>query len=343
LDRRGHDYRSEATPRRIRVSLGSAFALGLMKGSIGALPTTIYLLTYHRGKCLANCQFCSQARSSTSNSYFLSRVTWPVFPTDQVISKIRKTNDEGSARRVCLQTVNYHSAFADVLNLIGSIHSETNLPMSLSCQPFQGKQLQRLADAGLDRIGIPLDAATEELFSKIKGHEAGGAYTWQEHINALESSVSILGKGRVTTHFIVGLGETDAALVAAIQKMIDMGVHTSLFAFTPIKGTPLETFSQPPIARYRKIQIAQYLLTTGRATYSMMKFNQKGDLLKYGISLEDLKETVVSGRPFLTSGCPDCNRPFYNERAGGPLYNYPRPLTQSELAAAEKEVLPLRS
>jgi biotin synthase-related radical SAM superfamily protein len=35
--------------------------------------------------------------------------------------------------------------------------------------------------------------------------------------------------------------------------------------------------------------------------------------------------------PFLTSGCADCNRPFYNEKPSGPIYNYPRKLTTQEI------------
>jgi biotin synthase len=42
--------------------------------------------------------------------------------------------------------------------------------------------------------------------------------------------------------------------------------------------------------------------------------------------------TVInSGKPFLTSGCPNCNRPFYNEKPSGPLYNFPRDIRAGEL------------
>jgi len=40
------------------------------------------------------------------------------------------------------------------------------------------------------------------------------------------------------------------------------------------------------------------------------------------------------GEAFQTSGCPGCNRPYYNERPGGFIYNYPRPLSAAETAAA---------
>ncbi len=322
------------TPRLVRVSLGSAIALGLMKGSIDTLPSTIYLLTYHPGKCSGNCRFCSQARSSTGRSDSLSRVAWPQFPTSEVISRLGVVGSTKSIRRVCIQAVNYPNAFIDVLNLVRLIRSQTDLPISLSCQPFRGEQIRNLADAGLDRIGIPLDAATPELFSKMKGSEANGPYTWHEHLKALEFSVTLLGRGRVSTHFIVGLGETDAQLVSMIQKVVDMGAYPSLFVFTPVRGTSLERSSRPSLARYRRIQVAQYLIAKGIAKDVMMKFTGKGDLVDYGIPSENLKGIVTSSKPFLTSGCPDCNRPFYNEMAGGPLYNYPRPLTSEEIQLA---------
>jgi biotin synthase len=34
----------------------------------------------------------------------------------------------------------------------------------------------------------------------------------------------------------------------------------------------------------------------------------------------------------MTSGCPDCDRPYYNEEPKGPLYNFPRRLRDDELS-----------
>jgi biotin synthase len=45
----------------------------------------------------------------------------------------------------------------------------------------------------------------------------------------------------------------------------------------------------------------------------------------------NLLEALKDGEAFRTTGCPGCNRPFYNERPSGPFYNYPRPLKQNEI------------
>ena len=47
---------------------------------------------------------------------------------------------------------------------------------------------------------------------------------------------------------------------------------------------------------------------------------------------ETLRALIADGRPFQTPGCPGCNRPYYNERPGGPMYNYPHPLSAGKAA-----------
>ena len=42
------------------------------------------------------------------------------------------------------------------------------------------------------------------------------------------------------------------------------------------------------------------------------------------------KTDKIEPKAFETPGCDGCNRPFYNETASGPIYNYPRKLTDEE-------------
>jgi biotin synthase-related radical SAM superfamily protein len=325
-------------PEQIRVSLGSAILLELMTGKMDAAPSTIYLLTYHHGKCWANCAFCSQARSSTSRSDLLSRVAWPVFSTSLFLTQLKTLAKKKGVTRVCLQAINYANVFDDTLNLIKEIR-KSDIPISISCQPFTGNQIRQLADAGIDRIGIPLDLATETLFKKVKGSLTGSNYTWKTHLSALTAATKLLGKGKVSTHFIVGLGETDYELVHIMQKMLDMGVFPSLFAFTPIPGSQMRDKAQPPISRYRRLQIVHHLLVNGKTRSDNFKFSSEGYLLSFGISNACLTAVIQSGAPFQTSGCPGCNRPYYNERPGGVLYNFPRKPNMVEIIKIEKQVM----
>jgi lipoyl synthase len=69
-----------------------------------------------------------------------------------------------------------------------------------------------------------------------------------------------------------------------------------------------------------------------------MEFDENG-LTNYGVNEQTLDCAVRTGRPFLTSGCPDCNRPYYNERPGGTIYNYPKKLTENEILHVQSELI----
>jgi len=325
-------------PEKIRASIGSAVVLGLIKGRLDAEPTTVYLLTYRRGKCLANCGFCPQAKASKGRKDMLSRVTWPPFQTEKVLSRIRPAFERGAIKRVCIQALNYPTIFEDLVNLVKEIKSRSKVPVSVCCQPLDRKKMRRLAEAGVDRIGIPLDAATKDIFDKIKGASANGPYVWGKQRRVLREALGIFGRGRVTTHLIVGFGESEREMVKIIQWCTDLGVYPGLFSFTPIGETALENQPQPPLSQYRRIQTAHYLITHGKTRYKKMKFDKDGRLIDFGVSEEEIKRVIQTGLPFLTSGCPSCNRPYYNEKPGGPIYNYPRPILPEEIAEIEEQM-----
>jgi len=325
-------------PKSVRVSLGSAMVLELLNGKLDAMPTTAYLLTYRGDKCIANCGFCPQARGSRGRADMLSRVSWPVFPTRHVVNGIEKAVRDGQIRRVCLQALNYPEVFLHLLAFVKAIYSRVKVPISISCQPLNRENMQRLAEVGVERIGIPLDAATEELFDRVKGRLVGGPYVWEEQFKLLSEAVEIFGKGKVSTHLIVGLGETEREMVETVQRCVNMGVLPALFAFTPILGTALKDNPQPPVSVYRRVQLARHLIFRGIARCEDMGFDEEDCISGFGVDEEVLTGIIQTGEPFRTSGCPNCNRPYYNEKPSGPIYNYPRSLTEKETAQTLQEL-----
>lgn len=326
-------------PEKIRVSIGTASVLGLAEYRLDAKPTTAYLMTYTEGSCIANCAFCPQARESPSDKSLLSRVLWPVYSTEKVLERLSKPMDD-ILTRICIQAINYPGFFDDVLDFLQAFRGATDLPVSLDTSPLSMDELVRLREAGLDRISIPLDAATPEVFDMVKGKSAGGPYSWERHLNALNEAVGVFGVGRVYSNLIVGLGETEEEAVRLIQRLDDMGVGAVLFAFTPIKGTALAEKPQPPLENYRRIQLARYMIEQGHVGFEVMEFEGKR-LIDLGADDGVLQEALMSGEAFRTSGCPGCNRPYYNERPSGPFYNYPRELTGEE-ALKEAAILGLK-
>ena len=325
-------------PLQIRVSLGSAIVIGLLEGKLNAEPTTAYLMTFRTGKCSANCGFCPQARSSQSRAELLSRVSWPAFSSRSVLDGIESAVQAGKIKRVCIQALNYPNVFSYLAAFVKALKQHVTVPVSVSCQPLNKANMQRLAEAGVDRIGIALDAATEEVFDAVKGSGAGGPYNWGEQFRQLREAVEFFGRGNVSTHVIVGLGETEKDAVGVIQECVDMGVLPALFAFTPVHGTALALKPQPKLEVYRRVQVARHLIVNHVARADGMRFDSGGRIVSFGVGESQLEQVVKSGAPFLTSGCSGCNRPFYNEKPSGPFYNYARKMTPEEIAVAKKQL-----
>jgi lipoyl synthase len=325
-------------PPQIRVSQGTAVVLGFLEGKLDAAPTTAYFMTYKLGKCAANCGFCPQARGSESKAELLSRVMWPVFNSQAVLGSLPEAVQSGKIKRVCIQSLNYPQVFGEVCTFVQALKQRVAVPVSVSCQPQNAQNLWSLSKAGVDRVGIALDAATERLFNQVKGAGAGGPYKWRDEFLLLRTAVGVFSEGNVSTHLIVGLGETEQQAAQMVQQCVDMGVLIGLFTFTPVQGTALADRKQPKVEVYRRVQVARHLIVHGVVRVEDMRFNGNGRIVDFGVANESLAQLIESGKPFQTSGCPDCNRPFYNEKPSGPIYNYPRNLSTVEVQAAKAEL-----
>ncbi|MFX1374986.1 MAG: radical SAM protein [Promethearchaeota archaeon] len=316
---------------KIRVSVGSASVLEL--GSTVKFkdpPTTCYIMTYKEGQCIANCGFCPQARSSQGSKGMLSRVIWPVFSFKEFSTKLKYIRSSQKFKRICIQTLNYPENITDLIKIITQIRTNTDIPISVALPPTSRENLRELKLIGVERVGIALDGTTPEIFDNIKGSGVKGPYRWDEHINKLREALEIFSEGFVSTHLIIGLGETEKDVMERIEALHSLNILISLFAFTPIKGTKLEDIKKPSLLSFRKLQLGRHLIVEKGKNLKDFTFNIKGNLININISKVDLRNIISDTDAFLTSGCPGCNRPYYTSKPSGPLYNYPRKLDEWE-------------
>jgi biotin synthase-related radical SAM superfamily protein len=302
----------------IRLSVGSAVKVGLRRARMEAEPTTIY--TMLGDACLGACQFCTQSRLNTADKKLLSRVIWPEFPMDSVLDGVKATDGIG---RICIQTLKYADLLPDLVAAAKKLAAASDAPLSICMNPVDKAWLVALKEVGVERVGIGLDCATEETFTVIKP-----GFSWTAYQCFIDDTINVFGRGSV--HLIVGLGDSDAALVRAFQAYHDKGCSIALFAYTPVRGTALD-LPQPPLERYRALQLARYLIVHDLATLDDMVFEGE-KLATIGMEPAALARALDVGTAFRTSGCPSCNRPMYNERPGGVMYNHPQPLTAEEKA-----------
>lgn len=302
----------------VGVSSGTAAALGLKKTKNDTLPTTAYLLL---GKgCKNFCAFCPQGTQNSGQRNFLSRITWPHYEWDVILKNIIRSAGEGKIKRVCFQVTDAPGNL-EKLKIYGKKLIDAGIAVNSSCVVENKEIARELISTGFEKISLALDAANPQLFRKIKGRD------WNQTWNCLQE-LNTAFPGRISTHLIVGMGETQQEMLEILFKLVKMGVTVGLFAFTPIKGTPMACRKQPPVDYYRKVQVARHLFAESKLAWDSLKFS-RGKLIDWGLSAEKFTE-ILAPHYYQTPGCEDCNRPYYNESPGGEIYNYPRPLTFSE-------------
>ncbi|UCE75148.1 MAG: radical SAM protein [Methanomassiliicoccales archaeon] len=303
----------------IRVAIGTASVLGLTNIKMSAYPTTAHLMT--PGKCKFSCKFCTQSNSSTADDKLLSRISWPEHESEKVLTALQNKQDR--FQRVCLQVVHSNGP-EDFLRYVKEIRKRCDIPLSVDLKADDMATIRRTFEAGADVVGLPIDAANKEVFAEVKE----GSFL--EQLDLIKKAASEF-EGKISTHLIIGLGETEKDAVELMNKMHEDGVVLALFAFTPIKGTALENKKRPSIEHYRRIQAARFLIYNDFAPN--FKFDEKERIAGFGISSDELSNRLKPSA-FQTTGCLGCNRPFYNESPGKVLYNYPYVPSQEEFNTA---------
>jgi len=321
------------SPEYVQISMAAAKALGYF-------PNTFRRNSHSRGlntlvtydqRCVAHCAYCglNQVRDVDEDQRTFIRVPWPTYAVSEIIERLK--SDGGQLRRVCVGMITHPRAFDDMNAIIRRFRTEAGRPVSALISPTaigDPRRLSATRDAGADIVTVAVDAATPELFERYRGKGVHGPHDWGLFWDTLAESGRLFGRGKAGVHLIVGLGETEEEMIAAIQRAHDLGAHTHLFSFFPEAGTSLDGHGQPSYGQYRRVQLARYLIDREMARGEQMTFDAQGRIVAFGADDAVLEEAIQFGEPFMTSGCPGedgrvaCNRPFGNERAGRPIRNY---------------------
>ncbi|CAO0819955.1 hypothetical protein DFAR_1260008 [Desulfarculales bacterium] len=191
---------------------------------------------------------------------------------------------------------------------------------------------------------MAIDAATPELFEGLRGRLVGGPHRWDHYWSLFERALQVFGQGMVGIHLVHGLGETEQKLILAMDRAKGLGGCTHLFCFFPERFSVLALRSQPPASGYRRVHMVLWLIDQDLARARDMEFDQKGRAIDFGVAPAVLQQALVSGRPFMTSGCPGasgkvvCSRPFGNEKPSPDLRNYPFTLEGDDLELVAAQI-----
>lgn len=324
------------SPDYVRISTAAALALGLKPGRVwrDARCTCINLLEHYPQGCYANCIYCGLARERPGlpeeNTFI--RVAWPIYPTDRVVEGIAEKEKEREIGRVCVSQVQDHRANADLIDIIGRVRERVpEVPISalINATSLDESWLLRIKGAGVDMIGVGLDAATPERFYCTRGRGVASSHDWDHHWKIIRAARRMFGPFKVNCHVVVGLGETDRDLVNLFWRFKSEQIAGYLFSFNPEPGSAMQDSPRPALVRWRRIQLVKYLIECTGLPRGALEFDPTGALSGVHAPAEMVQSAIDSGRAFMTQGCPDrggalaCNRPYGSYRPGEEFRDYP--------------------
>ncbi len=327
---------AKESPNWVRISAASAIALGLKSGRFAKefdFGGINLLLNYDDG-CRSDCAYCGLARTRPGDYEDKSfiRVEWPLVETASLVERMRLL--EAKLTRLCISMVTNPYAFRDTCTITDSIVQNVRTPLSILVAPptLNRTKLEEFKARGVDMIGIGLDAVTETLFRSLRTDvpTGGSGLSWTQYWKIVNDAREIFGPWKVNCHTVVGLGESDFDLIEMFDKLVSREIFPYLFCFNPEPDSRMGTTPKASITRWRRVQLAKYLIEERGYRVKDFMFSNDGSLVNIKTpSPRELIAAANEGVAFMTNGCPGpngepgCTRPYGSYKPSESYRDYP--------------------
>jgi len=213
------------------------------------LATTVLQTCVRYNKRETSCQFCAIGESLKADRTIKRK-------SPAQLAEVAKAAVELDGVRHMVMTTgtpNFTDRGAEVLcESAAAVRAAVDLPIQAQCEPPDDPiWFQRLHDAGVDSLGMHLEAVTPAVRARIMPGKA--EVSIEQYLMAFADAVAVFGRGQVTTYILAGLGDTPEAILSMCNTLIDLGVYPFVVPFVPNANTPLEHHSAPNAAFMRSI------------------------------------------------------------------------------------------
>jgi radical SAM protein (TIGR04043 family) len=205
------------------------------------LATTVLQTCVRYGRRETSCQFCAIGQSLASKSTLAEKTPAQLAEVAEAAVAL------DAVKHVVLTTGTPHTPDRGAAVLAAAaraIRARVSIPIQAQCEPPDDLDwLGRMADAGVDSLGMHLEAVTEAVRRRIMPGKA--EVPLAAYMRAFARAVEVFGRGQVSTYILAGLGDSREAILAACRDLVDLGVYPFVVPFVPIAGTPLEGHPPP--------------------------------------------------------------------------------------------------
>jgi radical SAM protein (TIGR04043 family) len=230
--------RFPSTPRFYELTTADGvpyWKIARLHGS-DVLATTVLQTCIRYGQRASSCQFCAIGQSLAAKQTIAEKT--PAALAEVAAAAVRLDG----VRHVVMTTGTPRSADRGASVLCAAaraIREQVSIPIQAQCEPpAEFAWFERLRDAGVDALGMHLEAVNEGVRQRIMPGKAEVPVEY--YFQAFERAVAVFGWGQVSTYLLLGLGDGEDELLAATERLIELGVYPFVVPFVPIANTPLE-------------------------------------------------------------------------------------------------------
>ncbi|PPK68651.1 radical SAM protein (TIGR04043 family) [Methylobacter tundripaludum] len=205
------------------------------------LATTVLQSCIRYGNRKKSCQFCAIEQSLKAGKTILRK-------TPEQLAEVARAAvalDGVKHMVITTGTPNLTDRGAEILcESARAVKAAVDLPIQGQCEPPDDDiWFGRMKEAGIDSLGMHLEAVTPEVRARIMPGKAG--VPLERYMDAFDAAVAVFGRGEVSTYILAGLGDSAEAILSVCEQLIGKGVYPFVVPFIPITGTPLADHPSP--------------------------------------------------------------------------------------------------
>jgi biotin synthase-related radical SAM superfamily protein len=224
---------------------GKPIVTGQLEPALSHCPDQAYLTI--SGRCIYDCKFCP-----------VPKLDGDVKVPDEILDLVEEAKRTGRLRAISLTSGVEKSPEDEVrkaVSIVLALRSLYDLPIGVSVYPTDTSS-EELKEAGATEIKYNVETMDPEIFARTCP-----GLSLEYVLKSLEKAVLIFGRNRVSSNFILGLGESDECVLAGVASLAEMGVIPIL---RPISPHPLRK-GEVKVERPSAERLLRLARATGKA------------------------------------------------------------------------------
>lgn len=234
----------------LRTAEGVAYRQIAVLHGRDVLATTVSQRCIRWRKKGDRCQFCAIERSLESDQ------TIALKTPEQLAEVAEAATRLDGVKHMVMTTGTLNGRDMGVRYLTSCVRAIRAAVPSIGIQvqfepPQDLEDMQRLADAGTNTVGIHLESFDQRTRERVAPGKARIGVA--RYFEAFTRAVEIFGRNQVSSYVIVGFGDSEGTIVEGCRRLAEVGVYPFVVPLRPMSGTPLADVPAPDPSLMRRI------------------------------------------------------------------------------------------